>query len=50
MGSEYWGGLIKWVKARLLEDKMISEEDIDILQIMDDPEEIVAFLKKMLIL
>jgi uncharacterized protein (TIGR00730 family) len=50
MGSEYWGGLVEWVKARLLADKMISEEDIDILQVMDEPEKIVAFLKKMVIL
>lgn len=50
MGSDYWGGLIEWVKARLLADKMISEEDIDILQVMDDPEKIVAFLKKIVIL
>ncbi|MFO7559856.1 MAG: TIGR00730 family Rossman fold protein [Desulfobacterales bacterium] len=49
VGSDYWGGLIEWVKARLLTDKTISEEDIDILQIMDDPEKIVAFLKKMVI-
>lgn len=50
MGSDYWGGLIEWVKARLLADKMVSEEDIDILQVMDDPEKIVAFLKKIVIL
>ncbi len=49
VGSDYWGGLIEWVKARLLTDKTISEEDIDILQIMDDPEKIVAFLRKVVI-
>lgn len=49
VGSDYWGGLVEWVKTRLLTDKTISEEDIDILQVMDDPEKIVAFLKKMVI-
>jgi len=49
MGSDYWGGLVEWIKARLLRDKMISVEDLDILQVMDDPENIVAFLKKIVI-
>ena len=49
MGSEYWGGLVDWIRERLLKDKMISPENIDILQVMDDPEEIVTYLKKMVI-
>jgi uncharacterized protein (TIGR00730 family) len=41
VGSEYWSGLIEWIKSRLLSEKMISPEHIDILEIIDDPEEIV---------
>ena len=41
VGSDYWQGLIDWVKHRLLEEKRISPEDLEILQILDDPEEIV---------
>jgi uncharacterized protein (TIGR00730 family) len=48
-GSEYWGGLVDWIKAQLLTHKMISREDLDILQIMDDPDEIVKTLKKTVI-
>ena len=50
VGSEYWSGLIDWVKARLLEEKRISPEDLDILQVMDDPEEIVKAVKKVVII
>lgn len=50
MGSDYWGGLIDWIREQLLRNKMISLEDIEILQVMDDPEKIVAYLKKMIIL
>ena len=44
MGSEYWSGLMEWIKERLLGDNMISKEDLDILKIIDDPEEIPVYL------
>jgi len=48
--TDYWSGLLEWIKARVLNDKLISPQDIDILQVMDDPEEIVKMVKKMVIL
>ena len=48
--SDYWGGLGKWIRSQLLDKKMISEEDLDIIQIMDDPEEIVKTVTKLVIL
>ena len=48
VGSNYWKGLIRWIKDRLLEEKRISEEDMEILQIMDEPEEIVKKVEYML--
>ena len=50
VGSDYWTGLIDWIKARLLTAEHISPWDLDIFQIMDEPEEIVKFVKKILIL
>lgn len=41
VGSDYWQGLLDWVKDRMLAEKTISPDDIDILQIIDEPEEIV---------
>lgn len=49
VGSEYWNGLADWINDRLLARKLISPKDIDIIQIMDDPEEIVDMLKKRII-
>ena len=48
--SDYWGGLKEWITSRLLKESRISPEDIDILQVMDDPEEIVNTVKKMVII
>ena len=49
-GSEYWAGLIDWIKDKLIGEKRVSSEDLDILQIMDDPEEIVKAVQKVIIL
>ena len=49
VGSEYWSGLIEWIKARLLKEQRISPEDLDILQVMDEPEEIVKYVQKVVI-
>ena len=50
VGSDYWKGLIDWIKERLLESKMISPEDMDILQIIDSPEEVVKRVRKTVVL
>jgi uncharacterized protein (TIGR00730 family) len=47
VGKNYWSGLFEWIKDRLLEDKMISPEDLDIFQILEEPEEVVDAVKKM---
>jgi uncharacterized protein (TIGR00730 family) len=50
VGSDYWKGLIDWIKTKLLSEKRISPEDIEILQVMDEPEEIVKAVQKVIIL
>jgi len=46
VGSEYWSGLIDWIKRRMLDEKRISPEDLEILQVMDKPEDIVKYVQK----
>ncbi|MBA4389856.1 MAG: TIGR00730 family Rossman fold protein [Syntrophus sp. (in: bacteria)] len=50
VGSSYWGGLIEWMKTNLLGTGKISPEDLNIFKIMDDPREIVDYVKKFVIL
>lgn len=50
VGSDYWAGLIDWIKTKLLSEKRISPEDIEILQVMDEPEDIVKAVQKVIIL
>ena len=41
VGKEYWDGLIQWVKDKFIKEKMISEKDLKLFHLLDDPEEIV---------
>jgi hypothetical protein len=50
VGSDYWSGLIDWIKNQLLAQKLISPSDMDIMQIMDDPEKVVATVKRLVII
>jgi uncharacterized protein (TIGR00730 family) len=50
VGRDYWSGLVEWIEFRLRDEKRISPEDLDILQVMDEPEEIVEAVKKIVIL
>jgi uncharacterized protein (TIGR00730 family) len=50
MDSEYWKGLIDWMKFTLLKEKTISKSDLDIFHLTDDPEEAVAIIKRRVII
>ena len=50
MGSDYWKGLYDWLRKTMLRDCKISPEDLDLFQILDDPEEVVRYIKKYVIL
>ncbi len=46
IGSEFWGGLIDWMKTRMLEDRKILPEDLKLFQVIDEPEEAVKIIKR----
>jgi uncharacterized protein (TIGR00730 family) len=46
----YWQGLLDWIKGTLLEVKHISPEDLEIIQIIDEPSEIIKYIKRMVII
>lgn len=37
----YWRGLIDWFRTTLVDEGMINPQDVDLIQIIDDPEKIV---------
>ena len=49
VGSDYWGGLLEWIRSQLMTQSLISSTDMDIFQVLDDPGEIVSAIRKILV-
>ena len=41
VGTEYWSGLVEWIRSSMVDAGMISPGDVDLLHVVDDPEEAV---------
>ena len=39
--SDYWDELLDWMREEMLDDGLISPEDIELLMVTDDPKEVV---------
>lgn len=39
--SPFWAGLVDWIKQRLVIENMISPEDMNLIQVLDEPQQIV---------
>ena len=50
MGREYWQGLLDWLKDSMLKREMILPYDLDMIQVIDEPEEVVKHIKKYVIM
>jgi uncharacterized protein (TIGR00730 family) len=46
VGSDYWNGLLDWIKSTLLTRKLISPEDLDLITVLDKPEDVVKTIKE----
>ncbi len=47
VSTEFWGGLIDWVKSTLLEKfSNVSPGDLDLLHVVDTPQEVLQILDK----
>jgi uncharacterized protein (TIGR00730 family) len=44
--KDYWQGLVDWIHARMLADKMISPDDLSIFAVVDTAEEAVEHIVK----
>ena len=50
VGSSFWGGLIDWIKEQFLANGTVSESDLDLINIIDEPAEVVDFIKRRVVL
>jgi len=49
VGTDYWGGLLDWIKTTLLERALISLEDLDLIHLLDDTDAVVKTIKQTVI-
>jgi uncharacterized protein (TIGR00730 family) len=44
MGTDYWAGLIDWIRGSVLKEAAIDPDDVDLLRVTDDPGEAVRII------
>jgi hypothetical protein len=47
-GTDYWKGLLDWLRGRLLEEGKINAADLELFVTMDDPASVVPFIREVL--
>ena len=46
VGSSFWNGLVDWIRQQLINGNKIAEEDMLLFEVMDDPDEIVKYIRR----
>ncbi|SAL64702.1 decarboxylase [Caballeronia terrestris] len=46
VGAEFWAGLLDWFKTTLLTNGVIGEKDLNLMQVIDDPDQVLEAVLK----
>lgn len=46
IGSDYWKGLLDWLRDKVLAEKCIHPKDLDVFSVSDDPQEVAKIIVK----
>ncbi len=46
VGKKFWSGMMDWIKLSLVSEKMIDENDLDLVNLVDTPEEAVKVINE----
>jgi uncharacterized protein (TIGR00730 family) len=46
VGSEFFGPFLAWIKATLVGEGMIAPEDVDLIQVTDDPKQVIEIVRE----
>jgi len=44
VGKKFWGGLVDWIRKTLVSERMVSEEDLELFNVVDTPKEAVKVI------
>jgi hypothetical protein len=45
ISKDYWGGLVEWIKEKMLAELKINEDELDIFTVVDTIEEAVSIIE-----
>jgi predicted Rossmann-fold nucleotide-binding protein len=45
-GTEYWGGLLDWIRSTLIESATISADDVELFRLTDDVSEVIKTIQE----
>jgi hypothetical protein len=48
VGTDYWSGLLDWMKNTMLENGYIRKQDLQYIQLVDTPEEVITIVRQFL--
>ena len=46
VGTDYWGGLLDWLRSTMLRERKINEVDLDLMHCTDDIEDVVDTIRR----
>ena len=49
VGKDYWSGLADWIRNTLLARNYVSPQDLDLVTLLDDPDEVVNTIRRYVI-
>lgn len=48
--SEFWNGLLDWIRDRMVSGGFIREEELELVTVLDTPEQVVSYIRKHVII
>lgn len=45
-GSDFWNGFLEWIKDKMYEYNFLDDKELDLITVLDTPEEVVTFIKR----
>ncbi|KPK00115.1 MAG: decarboxylase [Desulfobacterales bacterium SG8_35] len=50
VGTDFWSGLMDWIHEKMMTNENIDTDDLKIINLMDDPGEIVSYIEKTIVI
>ncbi|MEN8188891.1 MAG: TIGR00730 family Rossman fold protein [Thermodesulfobacteriota bacterium] len=50
VGSHFWKGLVDWIQEQLIANGYIHNDDLLLFDVIDEPEDVVKYIRKMVVI